>query len=324
MMGIKFKHIAGFLMFCAALALLPLALGEFELRLISQIACFSLFVLSFTILYGHAGLLSFGQAAYFGVGAYVCALAFKYVPGMPFLMAILCGAVAAGIAASLIGLFCVKLTGAYFSLLTVAFSQFLFAIAFKWRSVTGGDDGLVVMKNPITVPFIGSIDTMSTTNMYYLIILIVVVCFLACLWLTKTPFWNTIRCCKENEERASFIGYNTYMTKVLAFTIAGFFGGVGGALFAINESFVSTDVIDMHRSIVCLMMAFIGGANSIIGAIIGAAIYTLMTDMISKYTPYWELILGCLFIVIILFFRDGFVSLFPKARSLMMKLKTRT
>ena len=280
--------------------------------------------MSFTILYGHAGLLSFGQAAYFGVGAYVCALAFKYVAGMPFLAAILLGAIAAGIAAWLIGMFCVKLTGAYFSLLTVAFSQFLFAIAFKWRSVTGGDDGLVVSKNPITLPFGGSIDTMNTTSMYYLILLIVVLCYLACLWLTKTPFWNMVRCCKENDERASFVGYNTYMTKVLAFTIAGFFGGVGGALFAINESFVSTDVIDMNRSFVCLMMAFIGGANSIIGSVIGAAIYTVLTDMISKYTPYWELILGCLFIIIILFFRDGFVSLLPKARALMSKWKTAT
>lgn len=323
MMGLKIKHIVGFIILCVVLVILPLLLGEFELRLISQIACFGLFVLSFTLLYGHAGLLSFGQSAYFGVGAYVCALSFKYFAGMPFLTAILLGALAAGCAAFLIGVFCVKLTGAYFSLLTVAFSQFLFAIAFKWRSVTGGDDGLVVTKQPITIPFLGSIDTLDTTNMYYLIILIVVLCYLACFWLTKTPFWNTVHCCKQNEERASFVGYNTYMTKVLAFTIAGFFGGIGGSLFAINESFVSTDVIDMHRSIVCLMMAFIGGANSIIGSIIGAAIYTVLTDMISKYTPYWELILGCLFIAIIIFFRDGFVSLFPKARTLVLKLKTR-
>lgn len=319
MRGITLKQIIGFLILFAVLMILPIVFGEYEIRLVSQIACFSLFVLSFNILYGYAGLLSFGQAAYFGVGAYITALSLQYIEGMPFLVAILSGALAAGIAACMVGAFCVKLTGAYFSLLTVAFSQFLFAVAFKWRSLTGGDDGLTVSKKPISLPLIGDINTLDTVTMYYIIIIIGLACFLLCFRLTRTPFWNAVLCVKQNEERSAFVGYNAYMIKLVAFTIAGIIGGIGGSLFAVNESFVSTDVIDMHRSFTCLMMAFIGGANSIVGSVIGASIFTLLTDLVSKYTPYWELILGILFIIIIIYFRNGFVSLYPVAKAWIRK-----
>jgi branched-chain amino acid transport system permease protein len=323
MMKLQTKNIVGFLLVCVILALMPLFFGDYELHLLSQVACLSLFALSFTLLYSYAGLISFGQAAFFGVGAYACAMSIKYIPGIPFLAGILIGTVVAGVVACLIGLFCVRLTGAYFALMTVAFNQFLFAIAFKWRSVTGGEDGLAITKKLITLPFLGTFDILTSIGTYYLIVAVVIVCFLVCFWLTKTPYWNSVFCCKQNEERASFIGYNTYVTKVLIFTIAGIFGGIGGSLLVINENFVSTDVIDMSRSMHCLMMAFIGGANSIVGAAIGALIYTLFTDITSTYTPYWELILGCLFIVIIIFFREGFVNLFSKINTLMVQFMAR-
>jgi branched-chain amino acid transport system permease protein len=296
----------------AVLLAAPRILTIVHTRMLTEIIYFSLFAVSFNLLFASAGLLSFGHAAYFGLGAYVTVISLKHVAGMPLFGAMLLGALAAAIGGAVIGFFCVRRKGAYFALLTLAFNQFLWAIAWKWREVTGGDDGLggVVPRKPVDLGIL-SIDFTNVSNKYYLTLVIVIACFALGWYLMRTPFGNTIRAVKDNEERASFLGYNANRSKLLIFTLAAFFAGIAGSLFAVFQDFVAPSVIAMSTSTEVLFMAFLGGTGSFFGPVLGAAIFVYFTDWISSLTERWEFILGLLFIVLVLYFPGGFIGLIP-------------
>ncbi|MFZ5866848.1 MAG: branched-chain amino acid ABC transporter permease [Thermodesulfobacteriota bacterium] len=311
-------HIVLGVALAALLLAAPRLLTIIQVRMLIEIIYFSLFAVSFNLLFAYAGLLSFGHAAYFGLGAYVTAIALKHVPGMPFFVAILLGALAGAIGGVVIGFFCVRRKGSYFALLTLAFNQFLWAIAWKWRELTGGDDGIggIVPKKPVDLG-IASIDFTQVTSKYYLTLLIVVLCLALGWYLMRTPFGNTVRAVKGNEERASFLGYNVNRSKLLIFTLAAFFAGIAGSLFALFQDFVAPSAISMAMSTEVLFMAFLGGTGSFFGPILGAAIFVYFTDWISSITERWEFILGVLFIVLVLYFHQGFIGLVPaKLKSL--------
>lgn len=296
----------------AFLAFAPLILTILQIRMINEIAYFALFAVSFNFLFGYAGLLSFGHASYFGLGAYLTALSLKHVEGMPLLLSIIIGGLAGGIGGLIIGFFCVRRKGAYFALLTLAFNQFLWAIAWKWREVTHGEDGIgkIVPKIPINLGIV-SFDPASVTGMYYLSITIVLICLALCWYITKTSLGNTILAIKANEERAEFLGYNVNRSKLVIFTIAAFFAGIAGSIFALFQDFVTTSSIDLSMSTQVLFMAFLGGTGSFFGPILGAAIYVYFTDWVSNLTDRWEFILGILFILLVLYLHRGFIGLIP-------------
>lgn len=289
----------------------PFLLSEVTLNLVTEISFFALFAVSYNLLLGYAGLLSFGHAAFFGVGAYFTVFALKYIDGIPLLFAILIAGLAGASGGALVGFFCVRLHGAYFSLLTLAFNQFLFAVALKWRSLTGGDDGIGFSRPDLYLPLLGKIDMVSTVNVYYLTITLVLLCLISCRYFLRTPFGNTIRCVKENEERATFIGYNVFLSKLLVFTIAGFFAGIAGSLFAIFQEFVSLDTINLTMSTEVLFMTFIGGVGSFFGPVLGAAVYIYFIESVSRITTHWQFFLGLLFIFLILFAHKGLIGLVP-------------
>jgi branched-chain amino acid transport system permease protein len=226
-------------------------------------------------------------------------------------MSVLIGGVAGALGGVLVGAFCVRLSGAYFALLTLAFNQFLYAVALKSRSLTGGDDGIGLTRPDIQIPLIGEINMMSTVNMYFLTIVVVLVCFISCWYFLRTPYGNTIICVKENEERAKFIGYNVYLSKVVLFAAAAFFAGVSGSLFALFEEFVSLDAINITMSTEILFMTFIGGTGSFFGPILGASVYIYFTEWMSRITERWEFFLGLLFILLILYAHKGLIGLVP-------------
>jgi branched-chain amino acid transport system permease protein len=296
----------------ALLVIAPFVTNIVQLRMLTEIAYFALFAVSFNYLFGYAGLLSFGHAAYFGLGAYATAISLKNIAGMPVLASVLVGGLAGAIGGMIIGFFCVRRKGAYFALLTLAFNQFLWAAAWKWRAVTGGDDGIgdLLPDTPVNLGF-ASLDLYDTTSMYYFVVVIVFVCLAAGWYLTKTPFGNTVMATKVNEERASFLGYNANRSKVWIFTFSAFYAGIAGGLFACFQDFVSTSAIDLGMSTQVLFMAFLGGTGSFFGPILGAAVFTYFTDMISSLTDRWEFILGVLFILLVLFFRQGLIGLIP-------------
>ncbi|MBU2551096.1 MAG: branched-chain amino acid ABC transporter permease [Proteobacteria bacterium] len=291
------------------LAVFPFILPKLQLNIVIEIAFFSLFVLSYTLLLGYGGLLSFGHAAFFGIGGYLTAIIIRSFPGVHLLLVILISAAAAALAAFWVGFFCVRRSGTYFALLTLAFNQFFFAVALKWSSVTGGDDGLGIKLGDMYLPFVGNIHMHSTTNMYYLVMAVVVLCMVGCWFLLKTPFGNTVAAVKDNEDRAWFIGYNVLRTKLTLFTISGLIAGIAGSLFVLFEEFVSLGCINLVMSTQVLFMAFIGGTGSFFGPILGSAVYIYFTEWISGITENWEFFLGVLFILLIMYAHRGLIGI---------------
>jgi len=290
----------------------PRFLKVVQIRILNEIAYFSLFAISFNLLFGYAGLLSFGHAAYFGLGAYTTALLLKHVTGIPLLLSILMGGIAGAFGGAVVGLFCVRRKASYFVLLTLAFNQLIWALAWKWRTLTGGSDGIGGFA-PKTINFgIITFDMTKAETIYYLTVSIVIPLLLLVRYLMKTPFGNTTVAIKVNEERAAFLGYNVNLSKHLIFTCASFFAGIAGSLFALFQDFVATSAVDLLMSTEVIMMTFLGGTGSFFGPVLGAAIFVYFTDWISSLTDRWEFILGVLFIVLVLYFHQGAIGLIPK------------
>ncbi len=293
----------------AALYALPWVLDTIRLRMAVEILYFGLFAVSFNLLFGYAGLLSFGHAATFGVGGYALGLLLKGVPGLPFLAALPAAAAIGGLAGLVIGFFCVRLRGTYFALLTLAFSQFLQAIALKWRDVTRGDDGLSVRPPNVTLPGLGTLDV-GRAHDFYLIELTVVLLCLAVAWrFTRTPLGNAVVLMRENDERAAFLGYDAFATKLIVFTLSATFAAVAGALFGAFQRLVSPAALDLPLSTEVVFMAVLGGTGAFLGPFLGAAVYILFQDWLSRTTENWPFFIGLLFVLMILFAHQGLTGL---------------
>jgi len=294
------------------LGIAPHFLKVTQIRMLNEIAYFSLFAISFNLLFGYGGLLSFGHAAYFGLGAYTTAILLKRIAGMPLLLSIFLGGMAAAIGGAVVGFFCVRRKGGYFALLTLAFNQLIWAVAWKWRTVTGGDDGIGGFV-PKSLGFgIATFDLTKTATMYYLTMTIAVVLLFLAWYLTKTPFGNTIWAVKVNQERAAFLGYDVNFSKHLIFTISSFFAGIAGSLFAVFQDFVATNVVNLLLSTEIILMTILGGTGSFFGPILGAAIFVYFSDWFSSLTDRWEFFMGALFIIVVLYFHQGAIGLIPK------------
>jgi branched-chain amino acid transport system permease protein len=279
-----------------------------------EILYFSLFAISFNLLFGYCGLLPFGHAVLFGVGAYAAALLFNHLPQVPLLLVVLIAALSGCTTGIFIGFFCVRLSGAYFSLASLAFQMFFFTVAFKWRSVTGGDDGLSLIRPDLHVPVLGDMPMSSAGNLYYFALLIVTLGIFACYLFLKTPLGNSALCVRENEMRSSFLGYDVFLTKLVFFSISGFLAGLAGSLFALLQGFVSTPCIDMNMSLAVTLMVVIGGTNYFFGPVLGAAFYLVFQNWIAHLTKHWGLFMGITFVLVIIYLEGGLFSLIKLLR----------
>jgi branched-chain amino acid transport system permease protein len=292
------------------LLLLPKLVPEIYVHLSTEVLIYALFAVSFNLLFGYAGLLAFGHAALFGVGAYMAALIFKHHPGMPLLLTFVITTFSGAVAAAVIGFFCVRLKGAYFALITLAFQMFLFAVALKWRSMTYGDDGMTVSRPDLHLSVLGNISMKSIQNVYYLTLILVAIGIVACYLFLKTPLGNSIVCVREKDMRASFLGYNVFLTRYIVFIVAGTLASLSGGLFAFFQEFVATSSIDINMSITCVFMAIIGGTGQFLGPILGAAFYMVFQDWISSLTKHWWIVMGVCFVLIVMYLQGGLISLF--------------
>ena len=299
---------------------LPAVLSTVQLRMAIEMLYFGLFAVSFNLLFGYAGLLSFGHAATFGVGGYAVGLALKHVPGLPLLAALAAAAMAAALAGLVIGFFCVRLRGTYFALLTLAFSQFLYAVALKWRDVTRGDDGLTVAVPDLTVPGVGVVRTADAASFYWLALTIVLLCLWVAWRFTRTPLGQAVVLMRENDERAAFLGYNVFGTKLIAFTVAAMLAGVAGALFAAFQRLISPASLDLSMGTEVVFMAILGGTGAFLGPFLGAAVYILVQDWLSKTTEHWPFLIGLLFVLMILYAHRGLVGLLGRLGPLRQRL----
>jgi len=291
-------------------ALVPWLGSRFYTFLATDIAILALFAVSLNLLLGYTGLVSFGHAAYFGIGAYTCAILMK-THGVPFALGLVGAAANAGFWALLFGVFCVRSTKIYFSMLTLAFAQIVWAVCFKWNSVTGGEQGFNNIPYPdldwmAALPLLGDL---RTSDKYYLVVLLLTAIAFAALWrVVGSPFGRVLTAIRENPERAEFIGVNVRRYQLAAFVTAGAFAGFAGALFGIFNRGVFPDFAYWAKSAEVLIMAILGGMGHFWGPAVGAAVLILLNQQITAYTQYWPFILGSILIVLLFVFPGGIVG----------------
>jgi branched-chain amino acid transport system permease protein len=302
------------LLFAAFLVLFPSLFREIRVHIATEVLTYALFAVSFNLLFGYTGLLPFGHAGFFGLGAYAAALIISHIHGMPVLVTLLVGALAGFVAAIIIGSVCVRLSGAYFALISLSFQMFLFAVAYEWRSVTNGDDGMSFVRPDLYLPLLGKISLQNFNNLYYLTLVLASMGIIGCYFVLKTPLGNAMVCVREKDVRASFLGYNVFLVKLTAFAISGLMAGLAGGLFAIYQEVVATTCIDNNMSMIPVLMVVIGGPSHFLGPVLGAAFYVVLQDWISSMTGYWMIIMGAIFVLIILYLQGGLASLFTSSR----------
>jgi branched-chain amino acid transport system permease protein len=288
----------------AGLIALPFVLekgfSEYHLYLAIKIMVWALFATSFNLVLGYGGMMSFGHAAFFGIGAYTCALLLVKA-GCPVVLAFAAAPLGAAMAGLIIGFFSVRIKGVfYFATITLCFAQLAFIIVFKWRSFTYGDDGI----QGIPVPALISTDI--TYIRYYFFALVVILACYFFLWrIVRSPFGMMLRSVKENPERAEFVGIKVERYRLIAFVISAFFSGIAGVLYAFMETAIAPDILFWSISGEVILMGLLGGMSLFFGPTVGAAIMVLLNTYITSYTEYWGLVLGGVLILIVLFFPKG-------------------
>jgi branched-chain amino acid transport system permease protein len=283
------------------LAVAPLALPPFFLQLLTEIAIVGLFATAFNLLMGFGGMVSFGHAAYFALGAYTAALLVKRM-GIPLLLALPAAPIVAAAGALLFGFFIVRLSHTYFAMLSLAFAQIVFTVIFKWKTLTGGDDGLLDVWPPSLLK--------SPAAYYYFTLVIVGLSILALHAIVDSPFGYALKSVRENPRRARYIGIDVRRHQLAAFVISGAFSGLAGGLFAFYNGSVFPDFAYFTKSFEPLVVALLGGGQSFFGPLAGAFGFKLLEWLISRQWPvYWPLFLGGIVVVVIIVLPSGFVGL---------------
>ncbi len=295
------------LLVLAAAFCVPALGSRYSTFLANDIAIWALFATSLNLLVGYTGLVSFGHAAYFGIGAYTAGILMKKL-GVSFLIALPAAGLLAALLAAVFGFFCVRLTRIYFAMLTLAFAQIVWAICFKWNEVTGGEQGMP----EIPYPDFGWLESMPllggwrTAEYFYFVTLVVVAVSLWCMRrIVASPFGRMLTTIRENPERAAFIGVDVRRYELAAFVLAGTFAGIAGALFGIFNRGVFPDFAYWNKSAEVLIMTLLGGIHTFYGPAVGAAVLIWLNQQIVSYTQYWPLILGVILVVLLFVFPGG-------------------
>jgi branched-chain amino acid transport system permease protein len=308
------------LIFLAAL-ILPWVGSRYDTFIGTQIAIYSLFAMSLNLLLGTTGLVSFGHAAYFGIGSYGCGILMKMV-GVPFWLSFPAAGLIAAAFAVVFGFFCVRLTKIYFAMLTLAFAQIVWAICFKWNDLTGGDQGLPDVPFP-DLAWLGSLPGFQRFRIgelfYVLTLVLVALCIAVLRRLTDSPFGRVLTAIRENPERAASIGVNVRAYELAAFTIAGGFAGLSGALFGIFNRGVFADFVFWSKSADVMIMTILGGMQHFWGPAVGALVLTLLNQQITAFTEYWPFVLGTILVVLLFAFPGGILGALEAALSRIVK-----
>jgi branched-chain amino acid transport system permease protein len=283
----------------------PWVLSRFWTLVLVEVLVFALFAASLHLLMGTGGMVSFGHAVTFGLGAYAAALLLLGAR-LPMLLAFAAAPVAAALGTTLIGFFTVRLTSIYFAMLTLAFCQIAYAIVHQWYDVTGGDNGLLGVWPP---------RWLADPVRYYYVALVACgggVALLAAVG--RAPFGLTLRAIRDHARRAEASGVDVRRHQWLAFVLAGFLGGLAGATFVFLKGSVFPNYLTVATSVQPLVMVLLGGVGALAGAPVGAAVYTLLDTLVSQYTEYWQFVVGAILIVLVVAFPRGIVGLLAERR----------
>jgi branched-chain amino acid transport system permease protein len=281
--------------------------SSFVVLLATRALVFAILAMSVDILLGFAGLASLGQAAYLSVGAYLTAiLATKYNIGLgwDFWLVVVLGMLIGAATAAFFGLFAVRATGVYFLMITLALGQCVWGLAYRWNSLTGGDNGI----NVTTRPNFG-LDLTNERTFFFLVFAFFAATLLALYIFVRSPFGRSLEGIRERELRMKILGYNTWLHKYIAFIIAGAVGGLSGVLWAHTNGLVSPDTAVLTTSVDALLMVVLGGSGTLVGGAIGAAIVFGLREYLSTLVPWWQYVLGGVYVVTILYLPMGLMGL---------------
>lgn len=299
----------GWALLLALLALLPWVLGvrSYALVLLTDIAIAALFAASLAAIVGPGGLHSFGHAAYFGLGAYGAAL-LTHAAGWPFAAALALAPLVAAAGALIYGWFCMRLTGIYLAMLTLAFAQITWAVAYQWDGFTGGSNGLTGVWPPVWLQ--------QGARFYWLVLLLSSLGVFLLRRLLHAPFGWALRAARDSGARAEAVGLPVRGVQWLAFTVAGLVAGLAGALFAFSKGGVAPDALSVGASVDALVMVLLGGVHALAGPVVGAAAFTWLHDSVALATDYWRALLGAIVLVLILLFPQGISGVDQYGRAL--------
>ena len=298
-----------------ALVILPFVVPPYQTVLLSYGLVFAIAALGFNLLLGYTGLLSFGHSAYFGVGAYAVAFVVKYLKIDSMEVLLLAGILGSALVAALFGLLCVRYTKIFFGILTLALSQVLWSLAFKFFWVTGGSDGLRV---PTPTLLAGTVKIGATagqdkldflSHRYYFYVLAIFVICVVLMWvIVHSPFGKALQAVRDNETRAEFVGVQVWHYRWVAFLISGVYTGLAGALWVPLNGLTTPDILHWTFSGKIVFFTVLGGFQTFFGPIVGAVIYNYLETYAVGHTVYWQMVLGIVLVVLVLALPAGIVG----------------
>ena len=283
----------------AVLLVLPPVLPRYYLYLLASIFVTALLATSLNFILGFGGLLQLHHAVFFGVGAYTFSIILEKT-SLPFLVAVIAGPLAAALISLAIGWLCVRSRGLYFGMLSLALGQLVWAVIFRWSSLTGGDDGL----HGIPIPEV--FNSLKTT--YYVALVVLAVCLAVLYLMLKSPFGLILMATRDNPVRSESVGINIRRHRLAAFVIAGFFAGIAGVLFVMVEKSVSPSILSWSKSAEIMIMCLLGGLTTFYGPALGAGIIVFLSMKVGTYTEYWLLVLGIILLVLVLVLPQGILG----------------
>ncbi|MFQ3573839.1 MAG: branched-chain amino acid ABC transporter permease [Thermodesulfovibrionales bacterium] len=282
---------------------------EHTINVASKILVMGLFATAFNLLFGTTGLLSFGHALFFGLGAYITGMFVKSYGAGVFIPMMFLGAASSAMLSVILGLLCLRLTGVYFTMLTLAFAQLVWGITIKWYNFTGGDDGIQGIDKPLFF---------DTYLSYYIFILVVVFISMFLIYIIRSsPFGMVLRGIGQNSKRITFLGMNVFRHSLLAYVISAFFSALAGGLFAGIDGSIHPNLFFWTQSGGVILMTILGGLNSFFGPLIGATIFIILEDTVIRQTEYWSFVIGIIMLSAVIFLPRGVISLldfFQKSR----------
>jgi branched-chain amino acid transport system permease protein len=295
--------------------------GSFVVLLATRATAFAILAMSVDLLLGFTGLSSMGQAAYFGVGAYLTAVFVTKLHiglGWDFWLVVALGIAIGAALAALFGLFAMRATGVYFLMITLALGQCVWGLAYRWNSLTGGDNGINMTGRPSF-----GFDLSNDANWFYLVFAFFSVSLGLLYVLIKSPFGLSLMGIRERELRMQILGYNTWLHKYIAFIVAGGFGGMSGVLWAYTNGHVSPETVVITTSVDSLLMVVLGGAGTLVGSAIGTAIVFGLREYLSTLVPWWQYVLGGVYVLTILYLPSGLMGIPARLRQQRRKSEPR-
>jgi branched-chain amino acid transport system permease protein len=308
-------QVAKIAMVAVALVLIAIVVpntNSFVILLATRALAFAILVMSVDILLGYTGLPSLGQAAYLGVGAYLTAILatrYQFGLGFDFWVVVVLGILSGAALAAVFGLLAIRASGVYFLMITLALGQCVWGLAYRWNSLTGGDNGINLRQRPKF-----GIDLSNEVTFFYLVFALFAASLLLMYVLVRSPFGRSLMGIREQELRMKILGYNTWLHKYIAFIIAGAFGGLSGVLWAHTAGIVSPENVVLTTSVDALLMAVLGGAGTLVGGVIGAFIVFGLREYLSTVVWWWQYVLGAVYVLTILYLPTGLMGIPERIR----------